>query len=303
MGVIAGVTMAALILAGVNVACTGIAALLIKAALGSSNLDSIYKLLSFSQGVDIFGNYWNAINTAFNVIKPFGIALITTYFILHMYDIATKDQLTIDSLIKSMIGLVLAIGIFGNMYTIVNTTISVGDTMLSKLQTELTGTGSFDGDWKLNDKSITEMEGDEIFKELNGNAWGVFTGSADTGVGLMLQALVIWLIHQIAVIAIDLAAISRIIEIGWRTILSPIGCANAFDGGANAPAIKYLKTLAGVILSGPAMYIIAVIGYNIAYGIFAYNKEGIGMFASAAAVLATAGASIGIGNKVKEVVS
>ena len=51
------------------------------------------------------------------------------------------------------------------------------------------------------------------------------------------------------------------------------------------------------------MYIIAVLGYNISFGIFAFNLDGVGLFASAAALLATAGAAIGIGNKVKEVIA
>ena len=304
-------TLAVLLSAGIGVVIisllsdvfSGLAADILMAAIGSSNLDDILKLLSFNStdGSEIFSYYWNAISGAFDIIKPFGIALISTYFILHMYDMTSKDQITIDSLIRSLISLILAIGIFGNLDVLVNTFISIAEAMLYKFQSAFSANswGNTTLDGYITSAGFTSMSKEEITQILVGTT----ESSANTGLGLFLQSIVIWLIHQIAVIAIDLAAISRAIEIGWRTIFAPIGCANAFEGGANSAAIKYLKSLAGVILAGPAMYIIAVLGYNISFGIFAFNMDGFGLFASAAAILATAGAAIGIGTKVKEVIA
>ena len=69
----------------------------------------------------------------------------------------------------------------------------------------------------------------------------------DSGASILIQSVLIWLIHQIAIIAIDFAAISRLLELGWRIALAPIGVANCFEGGASSPAIKYLKgILAGI---------------------------------------------------------
>lgn len=117
------------------------------------------------------------------------------------------------------------------------------------------------------------------------------------GFGALIESAIAWIFHQIAIIGIDFAAFSRGIELGWRIAFAPVFASNTFEGGLNSPGIRYLKTLLGVAISGAAIWAVAKIGFSLAGDIIASNASA-NMWASIACMLATAGAAIGIGNKV-----
>ena len=217
-----------------------------------------------------------------NVIKPFGFALIATFFIIHMIDAASKDQLTIDTIIKAMIQLTAVVAIAGNIDMIINTMLSIGESIVASL--------------------------DDLYKSPNSTmptAEDIIEQAKDSGEGAIsffAMAVVCWLVHQIAIIAIDVAAISRAIEVGWRCAFAPIGIANSFDGGANSAGVRYLKSLGAAILCGGVLWAIMAIGFAISAG-FLTSTDDIGkLFVAVAATFATAGAAIAASSKVKEIV-
>lgn len=259
------------------------AASLLDKCFGSDQMKSVSKLLYLNGDAYNNGSFWSTVNAILKVIEPFGYALIATFFLLFMLDLASKDQLTIDTIIKSMIQLIIVVTVAGNISTIINTLLSIGESMVALLDA-LTLAGS--------DSGLPTAE-------------TMVQDAKDSGVGgltILLESAICWLVHQIAIIAIDLAAISRAIDVGWRCAFVPIGIANSFEGGTNSSGVRFLKGLAGAILCGAVMWAICALGFAVSAGFLTTDAKIGNLWVSVAATFATAGACIGATNKVKEVV-
>ena len=202
-----------------------------------------------------------------------------------MLEMATKDQMTVDGIIKIMIQLIIIVALTGNLEAIVNSLLSFGETLVNKIYVALSLESS-------------PMTGSEIVVRIA--ASDETTSFND----LMLSLFFPWVVHQIAVIAISVASFSRAIDIGWRIVYAPIALADSFEGGTNSKGIKYLKTLFSSILSGAVMLTIIEIANAVSVGIIGISASEhpiIAGLASSAALLAGAGASIGAIQKTKEI--
>ena len=259
------------------------------AAVGMQQTESIEDLLLlsgelFTSSSDKTAFFWGTVNEIMGYVRPLGMALIVTFFIIHMLDLATKDQMTLDGIVKTLIQLIVVVAIMGNLDTIINSMLSIGDSLIYKVNGVQWDTTPMEYD-KTGDAIM-----DGLREEMGDSGW--FAG--------LLEAIALWMIHQISIIAITFAALSRAIEIGWRSAFAPLGCANSFEGGMNSNGIKYLKALFAAILSGAAIYTVAVIGFSLVSQIMVSSDINARLWTGMAALLATAGATIGIGNKVKE---
>jgi len=283
------------------------AANLLDGAIGNDELSKLRDLLTFTGSNYQFTQFWDIVNELLEIVTPFGFAMITTWFLIHMFDAASKDQISIDSIIKTLIQLVLAVALVGNLTLIVNSFLKISETMFSSIAL---------GD---NTVSINGAEIVEIWKANSPGGW----------LGALWDAFLLNILSTVSSIAIQFAALSRMLEMAWRIVFAPIGCSNVFEGGASSPGVKYLKSLFGVIISSVALYVVAATGYSLssvfltsgetsAYEILAnadavinYGADAIyttvqtmnnSLLTSGATLLATAGAAIGISNKIKEVV-
>ncbi len=262
----------------------GGAAWFLNNALGEDQLKSVLKVVGFTKsttGTD-FSLFWQVINTGLGFVTPFGYALVTTFFLMYLFDAAAKDQITVDSIIRVLIQLVLVVSVMGNLPLIINSFLSIGESLLSNVSGLSDPTQSI------------SISGSDIVEEWRS------TGE-DTALTMLVQAFFIWLIHQIAIIAIDFAGIARLLEVGWRIIFAPIGVSNCFEGGANSAGMKYLKSLLGACLSGVAIYLVAAAGFSLTASFLVSTTKGA-MWLADAAFLGTAGAAIGISNKIREVI-
>lgn len=272
---------------GVNNFFGNLAVPLLENSFGAKQMDSVKQILDLSGGFTSI--LWSVVSAALNVTKPLGIALIVTYFLMFMFDAAAKEQITVDSLVKVLIQLVMVVTLLSNFDTVINAVLSMGNSVY----TSLIGITANQGDIVLSGRDIVDN-------------W-LATGE-DTGATILIQSVLIWLIHQIAIIAVDFAAISRLLELGWRIALAPFGVANCFEGGASSPAIKYLKGIFGLALSGAAIYITTAVGFALSVGLLIGTDPGGeelkgALFLAQAALLATAGAAIGVSAKIKEVMT
>lgn len=131
------------------------------------------------------------------------------------------------------------------------------------------------------------------------------------GAGSIAIALVIWLVHQIVIIGIDVAAFSRIIDISWRAACMPIGIANSFEGGVNSSGAKFFKGFVASVISGVVMVIICAIGFSLSAALLSsqaaslatkfVHKGAMTLIAEVIAVeFATMGAAIAAPTKTKE---
>ena len=252
---------------------------------GAQTQMAVTDLLSLKNNGFDMSTYWDIINKTVSVAgKPFGIALLTTFFLMYVFDAAAKDQITVDTVIKMMIQLIASIAILSNFDAVINSILSVGESIFGLLRQQLSAS----------QKMMPTHTGEEIMTTLENN--GNTTGS------LYFQILFCWLIYHIGKIAMFFAAVARLIELGWRIAFAPIGLANCFEGGTNSPAIRYLKSLFAVAISGAVLFLIFQIGTMVSQILFV-QIDGAGMWAGVAALLATAGAAIGASNKVKEIIS
>lgn len=268
------------------------AANIIDKAIGQEQLTTIANVISISSstGGRDYSAFWSVINTALTYIRPFGLALVTTYFLMFLFDAVAKDQITVDGLIKVFIQLIIVVALIGNFDTIINAILSASETIFSGVKGGLLGTDS---------SSNSTLTGEDIV-----NAWAETGG--DMPATILFQSILLWLIHQIAVIAIYFAIFSRLMELGWRIAFGPIGVANNFDGGANSAGIRYLKSVAGVALAGVAILIVTACGFAVSAAMLsevtADSCSQTTLLGAQGALLATAGAAIGVGNKIRDVV-
>ena len=252
---------------------------------GTQTQMAVTDLLSLKDNGFDMSTYWDIINKTVSVAgKPFGVALLTTFFLMYVFDAAAKEQITVDTVIKMMIQLIVAIAILSNFDAVINSILSIGESIFGLLRQQLSAS----------QKMTPTHTGEEIMTTLEND--GNTTGS------LYFQILICWLIYHIGEVAMFFAAVARLIELGWRIAFAPIGLANCFEGGTNSPAIRYLKSLFAVAISGAVLFLIFQIGTMVSQILFV-QISGAGMLAGAAALLATAGAAIGASNKVKEIIS
>lgn len=258
------------------------------------NSIGVDQLSEFQEILSIDGKYaglWSVVNSAINIVVPFGLALITTYFLMYLFEAASKDQITADSLIKVLIQLIIVVALVTNLAEVINAMLSLGESIFKLISNAIVGTGE-------SGTKAAALTGKDIVDK-----WA--EEGEDAAGTILFQSILLWVIHQIAKIAVYFAIFSRMIELGWRIIFAPVGIANSFEGGANSAGIRYLKGIAAVAISGAAIFVVCAVGFSVSATMldptaFANNQTSI--FAAMGAQLATAGAAIGVGNKVKEIV-
>jgi len=253
---------------------------MIDQSIGSGFADKVEDYTRFSANTSIYTTFWTQVQKMYNVVKPYGYAAITTFFLIYLLNAASADQVTVDSLIKVTIQLIIVIAVIKNLETVVNTMLSLSDTFISKMGT-------------INSTGNTEISGQKIV-----DAW---KDSGESDLSMMLQSFVIWLLSKLAHLGIIFAALSRVLQIGIQIIVSPLAVANCFDGGANSKGFQNLKALGGLMLSGFAVYLVAVVGNSFATSLIvgSNNANVGGLWSCVAMQFATAGVAIGISREMK----
>ena len=269
---------------------------LLENAIGEQQLKSVLKFLQLSasggSGNPNYAKVFEMINLIFSVLKPIGFALVATFFIIHMIEVVSKDALTLDSFIKGLIGLVLVISVAANAAEIMNAIFNLGEKLLMLVYNSIT----------------SPKNGTNLNSVIKNTASSMVT---TYGAGSIAIALVIWFGHQIVIIGIDVAAFSRIIDIGWRAACMPIGIANSFEGGVNSSGAKFFKGFVASVISGVVMVIICAIGFSLSAALLSsqaaslatkfVHKGAMTLIAEVIAVeFATMGAAIAAPTKTKE---
>ncbi len=282
--------------------CLSNAASCLDKVFGNDSLGEIAELLQLSGGRN-YGTFWDVINTGVGIVRPFGIALMTTYFLMYLYDAAVKDQITIDALIKVLIQLVLVVTLISNYEVIINALLSMGESVMSGMKGAISSGSRYDA----NGNGIEGSAGLAITGWDVVNAWyeNTGSGSGDSAATILFQCIFFQIVHLIAKVATYFAIFSRLIELGWKIVFGPIGVANAFEGGANSGSIKYLKDVAGLAVAGAAVLIVCAVGSSISATMLsvpsAADCTNTTFLGAVGAEMATAGAAIGVANKIKAV--
>lgn len=237
----------------------------------------------------IYQSLWGTVkDLTIDTIMPVGIALVTTYFIMSLIDMASKDNTTLEHYIKEFIKLIIAVTIVTKSWPIILYLLKISEFLLRDIGAEL-----------------------EAFKldKLDGIVDKILADNSSYGgyVALWFTSLLPWLVKKISVLALYVCVFMRVLDVTWRAALFPIGAANLFEGGISSPGVKYIKSFFGALLAGAMIMLILAISppllisaYEMAGG---EKNAGVGMLAIAGAELAIVGAIFGASSKVKEVFS
>lgn len=251
----------------------------------SSPVKGLYLIVNNSDGGEsIYSSMWSSIQTKATItIMPIGVALVTTYFIMTLIDMASKDNTTLEHYIKEFIKLIVAVTVVTNSWPIILYLLKIGESILK------------------------EIEASKITFGLEATANEVLDDNSSFGgyVALWFTSLLPWLVKKISVLALYVCVFMRALDVAWRAILFPIGAANLFEGGISSPGVKYIKAFFGALLAGALIMLILAISPTLLDSAYkmAGGKEnvGAGMLAIAGAELALVGAVFGASSKVKEV--
>ena len=266
----------------------------------SGPLDGLYLILNQTGtgAGNIYLSLWNTVQKlTIQTITPVGVALVTTYFIMSLIDMASKDNTTLEHYINEFIKLIIAVTIVTKSWPIILYLLKISETMIRDIRNEI-GKSQFD-------------QLDNIIDSImnNSSSWGGY-------VILWFSSILPWLIKKISIVALYICVFMRALDVSWRAALFPIGAANLFEGGINSPGVRYIKAFFGALLSGAMIMILLAVSapllkaaYDMATGSSSstaiINKSSVatGMLAVSGAELAIVGAVFGASAKVKEVFS
>lgn len=252
----------------------------------SNPINGLYLILN-KTGIStdsIYLTLWESVQKLITkTIMPIGVALVTTYFIMTLIDMASRDNTTLEHYIKEFIKLIVAVTIVTKSWSIILYLLKVSEFVLNDIG-------------KIISSFPLKVTVDEI---LNHHTGGY--------VALWFTSLLPWLVKKISVLALYVCVFLRALDVSWRAALFPIGAANLFEGGISSPGVRYIKAFFGALLAGAMMMVILAVSpsllmsaYNIAGGA---SNAPTGMLAIAGAELAIVGAAFGASGKVKEVFS
>ena len=104
----------------------GISKSFMESSLSMKYLDDIQKWLFLNTGAYKEG-FWSAIQSAYSFIQVIGFALIATFFLKALLTESAKENLTIETLGKMMIGLVLALAVITHIPEITNAFLKISE--------------------------------------------------------------------------------------------------------------------------------------------------------------------------------
>ena len=217
---------------------------LFDSALGVGSLSGLKPVLTLSSnsGSFDFSFLWTVVTTILKATTSVGYGLIVVFFLWHMFNSASRDNVTVESTVKSMIMLIISVAFIGNIPTIVNTFLAINDSVINdSVMNQTTADGN-----------VAAINGRLVARSLYNNGSSIPS--------LFVMAAIMWLLHWVAIIAIYFAAIGRALEIGWKSALAPIACSNMFDG-SNSSGMRHMKGLAAACLAGFAIYATATVGF------------------------------------------
>jgi len=231
---------------------------------------------------------WTEVSRLVNTtINPIGVALVTTYFIMSLIDMASKDNTTLEHYIREFIKLIVAVTVVSQSWVIILYLMQISESLLSQI------------------KAITPPNPlpyvDQILEDHENGGY----------IGIWFTSLLPWLIKKLSVVALYVCVFMRALDCAWRAALMPIGAANLFEGGISSPGVKYIKSFFGSLLAGAMIMLILTISppllsaaYDLATGESnAVGNYGFGMLGMTGAQLAIVGAAFGASSKVREVFS
>lgn len=221
----------------------------------------------------MFAKGWTIVEAVFNdILLPIGITLMVIYFIAALIDKSSTGQFNFEVFFKCFIQLIVATVLISNLMAIVNIILSVGYSLIFKLQSVAGANWSTD--------FYAEVF-ESVYKEL-GTVFGFdfsdvpVLGAAIKAfnvnnpikmIPLIISLLIPYIMSLIIRLGVMLLSYTRVIELMISVMFMPLCMGDIFTDGIHGAAMRNIKRLFAVSLQGFAIYAVAILYSFIASGI------------------------------------
>lgn len=176
-----------------------------------------------------FQNMWTALKTPYDTIALPGKILLIIYVMIEAIQQTSIKTISIEDVMKMIMKCAIGIIVIENGYMVLSLIIDLGS-------------GLFD---TIYSASVQSSAGINVC-----NFETAIEYSPVEAIGSMLSNLIPWLIIQFAKVVVFVAAWSRILEIGARTVMAPLGMADIITEGQHGNGMRYLRKYFACALQG-----------------------------------------------------
>lgn len=213
-------------------------------------------------------SWWPRVRNIYNIFSTYGMALALLWCLLDLLDKASSGHITGEFVLQLGIKLTIAAVVITSGGTVAEGLINFCNQVSDEVLSAITSAGSTAGM-------------DQLFIDVyNEVKDGNFLVCFPVIISLIFPALCM----KICTVLMYVLLAGRILEVGVRYILFPIGASDVFTHGLASPGFRYIKRFVGACLQGIAMYLVVFIGMLL----MAHPKEILGVEKAAAGSLLSA---------------
>lgn len=224
------------------------------------------KLGSNADDGNIYATVWGLVKNVFDIFLIAGILLSLVYFVSYILDKVTHQEVTIESMARSILELALALLLISNAWNVSQAFMNLGDAIYDETAST----------FNIENGNANTAFIDDMYKDL--------TDDSDNFPVSILKSTYLKLLYgtkympisigtTIASVAMVAAGITRGVTIIIYTIYFPLGIANIYGNGLHSPGMRYMKKYAAACISGAIMVAISVAGQAIQVAIL--NTDGV----------------------------
>lgn len=201
---------------------------MLNAIYGSGFMEAVEEAVAFNPD-----DFSTLIKTTSQAVLPIASVIVVIYFMMNLMDKIATEQFSTDQFIKLLMKLVFAIIITTNIADWSGYIMQFGVTFTKAVTASTTVT--------------TNIQIGDVVKDMD--FWNKILS--------IIIMMIPWVIALILRIAIYFLGFGRMIEIGVRAALAPIGVADIVTGGVSSNGFRYIKKMIGISIQGGVMMLIA----------------------------------------------
>ena len=194
--------------------------------------------------INIHSTWWTSLTEVYDVFSTYGLALALLWCLLDLLDKASSGHITGEFVLQLGIKLTIAAVVITSGGTVAQGLVDFSNSIATQVLDKVSSTGSSAGL-------------DALFI----NVWNqVKTGNFLVCFPVIISLIFPALCMKICTVLMYVLLAGRLIEVGVRYILFPIGASDVFTHGLASPGFRYIKRFVGACLQGIAMYLVVFIG-------------------------------------------
>ena len=200
---------------------------------GKTSFDSMTDALLFQSSNSVHSAIFSRIELLHKIATPIAYALIILYFAMKVLEMATEDRLSLAIFLRTTIWLILSLMLVNNSLSLANKLIEFSNALFSSLQDGfVSGTGA---NVRMLQEWLDKLCEKRKLETLVGYTIELGTMQLAKGAADLVMWFFVWY---------------RVLEMGIRGALLPIGIANTFDDFKRSLGFLYIKKFVAACLQG-----------------------------------------------------